>query len=217
MTGEEGDISNLCQFDWYQWCYFREQKSDCPLAQEVLGRVLGLAKGEGNEILQWVLKANGNVVPRRTTRPINSSELSSQNEKRKRNVFDELITERWGTPVPAKTLNDEEDPATHTYDDKEDPFGEYEDEDESPRVIPEMDDPIDAAGNVINQETVCDKMIQADLILPQGNKLRMEKVRGRTVGPDGKKMGPFMILPYLTRSFMMLSLLMEGLRNMLPM
>ena len=30
VTGEEADISNLCQFDWYQWCYFREQKSDFP-------------------------------------------------------------------------------------------------------------------------------------------------------------------------------------------
>ena len=23
-TGEEGDISNLCQFGWYEWCYFRD-------------------------------------------------------------------------------------------------------------------------------------------------------------------------------------------------
>ena len=22
MFGEEGDISNLCQFDWYEWMYF---------------------------------------------------------------------------------------------------------------------------------------------------------------------------------------------------
>ena len=35
----------------------------------------------------------------------------------------------------------------------------------------------------------------------------MEKVRGRTVIPDGKTIGTLMILPYLTRSFMMLSFL----------
>ena len=23
-TGEEGDISSLCQFGWYEWCYFHE-------------------------------------------------------------------------------------------------------------------------------------------------------------------------------------------------
>ena len=62
-----------------------------------------------------------------------------------------MITVRWGTPVPNKPPNDEEDPTTHPDDVKEDPFEEYEDEDELPRFIPEMDYPIDAAGNEINQ------------------------------------------------------------------
>ena len=35
-----------------------------PTNREVLGRVLGPAQGEGNEMAQWVLKANGKVVPR---------------------------------------------------------------------------------------------------------------------------------------------------------
>ena len=48
--GEQGDISNLCQFRWYQWCYFRDHKAPFPHNQEVLGRVLGLAQGEGNEL-----------------------------------------------------------------------------------------------------------------------------------------------------------------------
>jgi hypothetical protein len=45
LTGEEGDISSLCQYKWYDWCYFREQKQKFPLNREVLGRVLGPAKG----------------------------------------------------------------------------------------------------------------------------------------------------------------------------
>ena len=97
------------------------------------------------------MKANGNIVLRCTIFPLNTSELISETEKRKRNVFDELITERWGTHVPAKPPNDEEDPATNTDNVKEDPFEGYEDEDESPRVIPEMDDTIYAAGNSIKQ------------------------------------------------------------------
>ena len=74
VTGEEGDISNLCQFDWYDWCYYREHTERFPFNREVLGRVLGPAKGEGNEMAQWILKANGNVVPRRTVRPLNTAE-----------------------------------------------------------------------------------------------------------------------------------------------
>ena len=62
---EEGDISSLCQFGWYdEWCYYREQTAAFPHNREVLGRVQGPAQGEGNEMAQWVLKANGKVVPR---------------------------------------------------------------------------------------------------------------------------------------------------------
>ena len=70
-----------------------------------------------------------------------------------------MITELWGNPVPDKPLNDEEYPTTHPYDVKEDPFEEYEDEDESTGFITEMDDPIYAAGNAINQQPVHDKII----------------------------------------------------------
>ena len=41
--GEQGDLSNLCQFRWYDWCYFRDHKAPFPHNQEVLGRVLGPA------------------------------------------------------------------------------------------------------------------------------------------------------------------------------
>ena len=69
-TGDEGDISNLCQYGWYEWCYFRDQTTAFPNNKEVLGRVLGPARGDGNEMSQWSLKANGRVVPRRSLRPL---------------------------------------------------------------------------------------------------------------------------------------------------
>ena len=61
---EEGDISSLCQFGWYEWCYYCEQAAAFAHNREVLGQVLGPARGKGNEMAQWVLKANGQVVPR---------------------------------------------------------------------------------------------------------------------------------------------------------
>ena len=63
---EEGNISSHCQFGWYEWCYYREQTTTFPHKREVLGQVLGPARGEGNEMAQWVLKANGRVVSRRS-------------------------------------------------------------------------------------------------------------------------------------------------------
>ena len=98
-TGDEGDISNLCQYGWYEWCYFRDQTAAFPNNKEVLGRVLCPSRGAGNEMAQWILKANGRVVPRRSLRPLKVDEIHSPVEIKKREVFDELIKRRWGTPM----------------------------------------------------------------------------------------------------------------------
>ena len=37
ITGDAGDISNLCQFGWFEWCYFKD-KSPSPHQEEKLGR-----------------------------------------------------------------------------------------------------------------------------------------------------------------------------------
>ncbi len=57
--GTDADISNLCQFRWYEWLYFREDSASFSFQKEQLGRCLGPAKNEGNEMAQWVLKDNG--------------------------------------------------------------------------------------------------------------------------------------------------------------
>eukprot|EP00957_Ditylum_brightwellii_P084486 6424518-Ditylum_brightwellii.AAC.1 len=49
---------------------------------KILGCTLGPAKGEGNEMAQWVLKGNDNVVPRQTLRLLKVEELNSKTEIR---------------------------------------------------------------------------------------------------------------------------------------
>ena len=70
MIDETGDISNLCMYKWYEWCYFRENKEGFPFNIKIIGCIIGPAKGDGNKMAQWVLKSNGQVVPRRTARPL---------------------------------------------------------------------------------------------------------------------------------------------------
>ena len=106
IFGEQGDISNLCQFRWYDWCYFRDLKALFPHNQEVLGRVLGPAQGEGNELSQWVLKSNGYMVPCRTVPALQLAEVHSDTEKRKRDIFDALIERRWGSPMSTPNTDD---------------------------------------------------------------------------------------------------------------
>ena len=88
--GEMGDISNLCQFDWYEWIYFRQHTSKFPYQKETLGRCLGPTKDEGNEMAQWILQQNGQIVPRRTLRRLRQEETSPYNlvKKAKRDAFD---------------------------------------------------------------------------------------------------------------------------------
>ena len=52
---EEGDISDICQFAWYEWVYFYDDSSasQFPFPKARLVRCLSPAKNEGNEITQW--------------------------------------------------------------------------------------------------------------------------------------------------------------------
>jgi len=92
------------------------------------------------------LKANGNVVPRRSVRPLKASEIASDTEKSKRKIFDDLIKSRHGTSLPKKPDAKESDEDSVSDPEKvhEEPLSEYEDPDESPRLIPEISDPVDA-------------------------------------------------------------------------
>ena len=86
MTGEEGDILGVSQYGWYQWCYYWEHTNSFPHNQEVLGQVLGPACGEGNEMTQWILKAKGNVVPRRSYQPLQAAKIHCPSKVKKRKV-----------------------------------------------------------------------------------------------------------------------------------
>ena len=94
LKNEEGDISNLCQYRWYDWVYFREKSAKFPHGQELLGIVLGLSKDSGNKMSQCILKSNGRVVSRRTFRPLRKEEIHSLVEDKKREIFNTLIRKK---------------------------------------------------------------------------------------------------------------------------
>src|SRR5210317_1924766 len=133
VTGAQGDISNLCVFGWYDWCYFMNSKASFPFEREVLGRVLGPATGVGNEMCQWILQSNGEVVSRRTVRPLRTEEIHSPDEEQKRRLFDSLIRQRKPLQptlqdvidtekgIDSRTSSQEEDWSDLYNDDNDDP------------------------------------------------------------------------------------------------
>jgi hypothetical protein len=193
LTGEDGDISNLCQYKWYEWCYFREQKASFPYNREILGRVLGPAKGEGNEMAQWILKPNGNVIPRRTSRPLTVAEKHSDTELGLRKAFDEMIERRWGSSINP--------PPTHTNDNHENlddnEFEEYEDLDEPKMTVPDIEDSVDARGKLLNQQPAYDKILHSEVSLQLGENMSVGRVTRRAIGPDGIVEGTYDENPFL--------------------
>jgi len=65
--------------------------------KEVLGKYLGPVKNEGNEMTMWVLKANGNVVPRTGLCKLPPAEEHEPVENDKRRTFDEAVQVKLGT------------------------------------------------------------------------------------------------------------------------
>ena len=136
----------------------------------MLGRCLGPAKNEGNEMTQWILKQNGWVVPRRTVRKLTSEKLAPSNdvEKAKRDAFDIDIRRKLGdsfsSPVDAlKPENSEEDSTDDYYG--EEPF--LEDEEFRTSDIP-VADCVDANGKPILVNLLTDIPVSAEVLLPHG-------------------------------------------------
>jgi hypothetical protein len=182
VTGEEGDIWNLCQYKWYEWIYFRENKNGFPLHRELLGRSLGPAKGEGNEMAQWCLKANGQVVLRRTHRPLSADELTSDTELKKRDRFIKNIASKYGSSETAPAI----EMTTADYE-----FELYEDNDEKTPPTPDLDDPIDATGRALDSQPAYDQLINAELMLSNDGEFQPVTGVGRIIGPNGKPEGKY--------------------------
>ena len=174
----------MCQFAWYEWCYFGDHTAAFPQQKEVLGRVLGPARGEGNEMCQWVLKANGKVVPRHTVRPLQTAEIHSPAQIKLHCNFDALIERRHGSAI---------NPPKPVADIKEHPEGDDIDEgtEEERGAIPDVEDIVDSTGKLLDQQPDYDKLINAKILLQLDDKMVMGKVKGRSLGDDGKVVGSY--------------------------
>ena len=59
MLGSTVNISNLCQFGWFDWVMFRDSVSTFPDYTHILGRYLGPAIDVGSALSAKIIKRNG--------------------------------------------------------------------------------------------------------------------------------------------------------------
>ena len=124
-------------------------------------------------------------VPRRSLRPLKVDEIHSPVEIKKREVFDELIQRRWGTPMtPPKTQQPKA-------------FEKYEDHEQQEQPTLEVEDIFDSTGKLINQQPAYDQIINAEVQLQLGEEMVNGKAIQRTIGPDGQVTGTYDNNPFL--------------------
>ena len=188
--GDEGDISNLCNFNWYDWCYYREQSSPFLVDKDLLGRVLGPAKNAVNEMTQWILKGNGRIVPRRTVRPLKPEELAASNEVEflKRRQFTQIIKQIYGDSISFPPKRFAPDSSGYIP---------YEDDEVQPVQQSMDEDPVDHECRAIGEQPVYDRLIHAELALPQGEEMQNVKVLCHSIGDDVKTIGHYNENPIL--------------------
>ena len=115
---------------------------------------------------QWVLKANGNVVPRCSLWSLQTAKIYSDSEKKMRELFDKLIYESYGNSINVVVPN------------RNKPEMEwYEDEDEPVRPILDIKETVDANGHALNQLPAYDRLLNAEVQLQPDNRVTTGKVK----------------------------------------
>ena len=97
--GEESDISNICNFGFYELVYYWENTDSFPELKRKIGRCLRPCKDEGNKMAQYILKETGRVVARQMVEKIPKSHLKSQVVQEQIWRFNSLIYHKHGTSM----------------------------------------------------------------------------------------------------------------------
>jgi hypothetical protein len=120
MSGETSDISQFCEFAFYDWIMFRDQPVAFPDDNPVLGRYLGPAIDVGPALTAKILKANEEVVYRSTYRALTDAERTNAAHVSRRVEFNHNIQDKFGpetSPDDFPDLNIPNTPEHNNFDD----------------------------------------------------------------------------------------------------
>ena len=181
LTGDTPDISDYLNFEFYQWVKVYDPVA-FPSTREYLGRWLGPAHNVGQALCYYVLKENGQVIARTTVRELTEIELKDENEIQARAAFDASIKENIGT------FNDD---AIHFVPNDE-PEEAIQPIPASTEIVsPEQtqESPVQTQEEPPEVSHGPDPLLQAQIILPRGDRAAVAKVKHRKRNSDGNLVG----------------------------
>ena len=202
MTGEMTDISNLCNFNWYEWVKFRKPGEQFPYPTEWLGRCLGPSNSQGNAMSQNVLTESGEVLPVQTLRKLTPAEVSSPTEIEKRNKMDSVIRKRFGDSknVPDNWVKRRRKPGDPIQHNDPNFIDESEESNSQPTNMFYEDDTTGEAHEQPDVDSIpdLDLFLNAEVLLPQdGDHMKAARVISRATDDDGAVIGEYNSNPAL--------------------
>ena len=89
MHGMSSDISDICEFEFYEWVMFNDSQATFPKTKFQVGRWLGTSIDVGSALTYKILKSNGQVVPRSTIIHLTLDELTNPDYIAMKKSFDD--------------------------------------------------------------------------------------------------------------------------------
>lgn len=189
MSGQTSDISQFCEFGFYDWTMWFDEKAKFPDGAWTLGRYLGPSIDVGPAMTSKILTKKGTVLHRSTYRPLSEKEVVTMTDDFK--LFNESIQAKLGpsaSPADFPAIGGEETVQFEPY------YAHHEvDVDDIPFSMKDEPEPTPEAH---------DQYVNAEVMLPRGDKLARGKVIGRKRDANGDVAGRANANPILdTRTY----------------
>jgi hypothetical protein len=177
ISGETPDISQHCEFGFWQWVMFRDNTAHWPEPPLSLGKYLGPSIDVDGSLCATILKGNAKWVDRTTFKALTTAKLMDANLVRQREEFLKAAHQRLGKKVTESNCGPDGLDLV--------PPGEehalYEDVDGP--SFPELDDELPEA------EVSGDYYMNAHVMLPVGPTEERARVLRRKRDSDGNPIG----------------------------
>ena len=125
---------------------------------------------------QWVLQPSGEVIARRTVRPLTAAEKNSKIEAEKQNLFIRILHKKIGTSHMPTGIE--------SSSSRMENVDLYEDDEDSSDSEPDLEVTVDP-GKEVNQQPYYDRLLHSEVTLQRDNFIQREKFKGRTLSSDG--------------------------------
>ena len=167
------DISDICEFEYYEWVMFNDSQATFLETKFQVGQWLGPDIDVGSALTYKILKSNGQVVPRSTIRHLTHDELTNPDHISMTKAFDDNIIQKIGIPA---TENDfDKDYLTPTFE-----YYNDDNQDAAPDAPPE---------NLTPTPEISDNYLNMESMLPRGGTLARVRVTERKRDHEGNVIG----------------------------